>query len=90
MFIERRFEQKTCKATLLCIITAIEIVVQSILKGQVFQYGLQQGDIYSPLPTKYLYCAMTVEDRINRANALEKLNRERLWELSDFLIILLT
>lgn len=90
MFIERRLNRKTCKATLLCIITAIEIGVQSIPKGQVLQYGLQQGDFYSPLLTKYSYCGMTIEDRINKANALEKLNREKLWELSDFLIILLT
>lgn len=86
----KKAEQKTCKATLLCVITATEVAVQSILKGQVLQYGLQQGDFYSPLTTKYLYCVMIIEDRINRANALEKLNRERLWELSDFLIILLT
>lgn len=28
--------------------------------------------------------------RLNKANLLEKLNREKLWELSDFLIIVLT
>lgn len=33
VFIERRLKGKTCMATMLCVISATEIVVQNILKG---------------------------------------------------------
>lgn len=75
---------------MLCIINTVEIVGLEYSQSTIATVGIPTvGFLFSPANQVLIPWDDNRRQILNKANVLEKLNTEKLWELSRFSIILL-